>query len=171
MPIKPNVEIKRAERDELYGVAVFLDECWKSEYRQIISDDYLDSIAADERYERLLERYDNGLSEFLIMTLDNNLIGVSVFGKSVIEHYENDGEISAIYLHHNYIGKGYGHFLFSEIEKTLHEKGFDYFILDVLSENKRALKFYLRHDYKVVDERLIKLGDTEYPLVVMRKSA
>ena len=97
------------------------------------------------------------------------LIGAAVFGKSFTDGYPNDGEVSAIYLHHNYIGKGYGHELFIKIEESLAEKGYINFVLDVLTDNICAVKFYQKHGYKKVDERSIKLGNIEYPLTVFRK--
>jgi len=114
-------------------VAAFLNECWKAEYSQIVAPDFLGDLSVDERHEMLLARFDEGTSAFLIMRDSERMIGASVFGKSFIEGYSDDGEISAIYLHHNYIGKGHGHTLFAKIEQELSIKGYSHFVLDVLS--------------------------------------
>jgi ribosomal protein S18 acetylase RimI-like enzyme len=163
------VQIKQAMRDDLYEIAVLLHNSWRAEYRQIVLDDFLDTMSVDERHTGLLKRYDEGLSEFLMMLDGNTLIGAVVFGKSFTEGYVDDGEISAIYLHSEYIGKGYGHRLFVKTERLLHEKGFKYFVLDLLADNTRAFQFYLKHNYKKVADRTIKLGKKEYPLAVLRK--
>jgi len=99
----------------------------------------------------------------------DKLIGASVFGKSFTDGYPDDGEISAIYLQHDYIGKGHGHALFTKIEEALSAKKYTHFVLDVLSENIRAVSFYQKHGYETVDDRSIKLGDRDYPLTVFRK--
>ena len=164
------MEIRQAGRDELYNTAVFLDDCWREVYRNIISDVFLDDMSPDERHMAFIKRYDEGLSDFWMVFDNERLIGAAVFGKSFTEGYENDGEISAIYLHKDYIGKGYGHDLFVRIEQMLRDKGYANLVLDVLSANTRALDFYLKHGFEKVDDRTIKLGESEYPLTVLRKT-
>jgi len=163
------IKITYATRDEIFEIAVFLDACWKSEYSKIVAPDFLGDLSVDKRHEMLLVRFDEGTSAFLIMRDGKRMIGASVSGKSFTEGYPEDGEVSAIYLHHDYIGKGYGHALLSKIERELTAKGYPYFVLDVLSANTRAVSFYEKHGYEKVDDRIIKLGAHDYPLTVFRK--
>ncbi|MFP3154013.1 GNAT family N-acetyltransferase [Lachnospiraceae bacterium ZAX-1] len=74
-----------------------------------------------------------------------------------------------IYLHHDYIGKRYAHALFSKIEQELFSAGYTHIVLDVLSQNNRAVKFYEKHGYTNVDKRFVMLGAKDYPLTVFRK--
>jgi ribosomal protein S18 acetylase RimI-like enzyme len=161
--------IEYAERGELYEVAVFLDACWRAEYGEIVAADFLGDMSVEARYNELLERSDNGQSRFLVLRAGGEMAGASVFGKSLTEGYADDGEISAIYLRHDYIGKGYGHLLFSKIEQALSSAGYENIVLDVLSQNIRAVSFYERHGYTRVANRFVKLGEKEYPLAVYRK--
>ena len=163
------IQIRQAGRDDIYQVATFLDDCWKTAYRGIISDAYLDSLPNDERNKGRLQRFDEGGTDFLMMFDGDKLIGAAVFGKSFTEGYEEDGEVSAIYLREDYIGKRYGHELYMSIEQALAAKGFNNYVLDVLKDNVQAIQFYLAHGYEKVDDRSILLGDTDYPLIVMRK--
>jgi len=162
-------KITYATRDEIFEIAAFLDACWKAEYSKIVAPDFLGELSVNKRHEMLLARFDEGTSAFLIMRDGERMIGASVFGKSFTEGYPEDGEISAIYLHHDYIGKGYGHALFTKIEQALTVKGYSHFVLDVLSANTRAVSFYEKHGYEKVDERSITLGAHDYPLTVFRK--
>ena len=164
-----SMKITYATRDEIFEVAAFLDACWKAEYSKIVAPDFLGDLSVDKRHEKLSARFDEGTSAFLIMRDGERMIGASVFGKSFTEGYLEDGEISAIYLHHDYIGKGYGHALFTKIERDLAAKGYSHFVLDVLSANTRAVSFYEKHGYEKVDERSITLGAHDYPLTVFRK--
>ena len=164
-----NFAITAATREELFEIAAFLNDCWKVEYREIISPDYLDSMSDDEKYNKLLARFDEQLLDFLVMRDAGKLIGVSIFGKSYTDGYPDDGEIMAIYLRHDYIGNGHGHALFAEVEAALSARGFAYFVLDVLSENNRAIAFYKKHGYEIVAERTISLGENDYPLTIFRK--
>ena len=163
------MEIRQARRNDLYAIAEFLDKCWREAYRNIVSDDFINAMSVELRHSGLSKRFDEDSSEFLMMLDKDLLIGAAVFGKSFTKGYEDDGEISAIYLHKDYIGKGYGHNLFVRIEQTLCDKGYMHFILDVLAANSRALEFYLKHGYEKVADRTIRLGKSEYPLTVLRK--
>ena len=164
-----DIVITRAERDELRDVAAFLHDSWKTEYSEIISPYYLGSMTVKERRERLLDRFDKGLSDFFTVRDGGRLIGSAVFGKSFTDSYPDDGEISAIYLHRDYIGKRYGSALLLKIEEALSSKGYTYFVLDVLTANTRAVSFYQRHGYVKVLDTSIKLGAHSYPLSVFRK--
>jgi len=163
------ISIKNAARDELYEVSVFLNLCWKAEYSGLVEPDFLGDLSDEKRHEALLGRFDEGTSDFFVMRDGDELIGAAAFGKSYTGGYLEDGEISAIYLRRDYIGKGCGHALFTKIEEALSAKGYSYFVLDVLSGNVRAVDFYKKHGYEIVDERSVKLGEREYPLTVFRK--
>ena len=163
------IEITTIVRDELFEVAEFLHNSWLTEYRDIVSSEFLDTMPLDGRYNKLLKRFDNKVSDFIVMRDAEGLVGVAIFGKSFTDGYADDGEISAMYIRHDCIGKGYGHALFVEAETALSAKGYAHFVLDVLSENKRAVSFYQKHGYEIIDERSIKLGRDEYPLTVFRK--
>jgi ribosomal protein S18 acetylase RimI-like enzyme len=168
--MKDDLQFTRAGREDLFEIAVFLDDCWRVEYRGIVEDAYLDALSVAVRHRKLLARYEEGVSEFLMMVDAGGLVGVAGFGKSFTEGYEEDGEISAIYLRKDAIGKGYGSRLFAEAEQRLGEKGYSDFVLDVLTENERALKFYLAHGYNLVNDCVIRLGEREYPLSILRKT-
>jgi len=158
-----------AKRNELYDISVFLNDCWKATYGHIVDPEYLDNLSVAKRYDRMLARFDDGISDFYICRDGDNIIGAAVFGKSFTDGYLDDGEISAIYIRHDYIGKGYGHELFSKVEEILSAKGYSHFVLDVLTGNTRAFSFYQKHGYEHVDNRTIELGGRNYPLAVFRK--
>lgn len=165
-----NTAITSPTREQIPCIAEFLDRSWKVEYREIIDPAWLDSMLLSERTNGLFSRYDNGVSEFLIVTEDDVIIGAAVFGKSFTDGYPDDGEISAIYLDTNHIGTGLGSRLLAAVEARLIKMGYANLVLDVLTENKRAITFYQKHGYKQVQEAEIRLGDRDYPLAVMRKT-
>ena len=162
--------IRPTGRDDLYSVAVFLRDCWQTAYDSIVAKRDLDAWSVKNRHKGMLARYDEASSECLLMLEAGRLIGVTVFGKSLTEGYEEDGEIVALYLCQDSIGKGYGHRLFVKAEQSLAAKGYAHFVLDVLARNARGLRFYLAHGYEKVADRSIRLGENEYPLVVLRRT-
>ena len=50
-------EIKHATREELYEIAAFLDECWRSAYSGIVTTEFLNAMKTVERYEKLHLRF------------------------------------------------------------------------------------------------------------------
>lgn len=176
IPIRHEIEfamnlysISKPGRDEIYEIAKLFHDSWQTAYSDIIAPEFLAAMSVSERHEKLLLRFDGDISKFLVLRYDDKIIGTAVFGKSFTEGYPNDGEVSAIYLHNRYIGKGYGHALFAEIERILADMGYAHFVLDVLSENKIAVNFYLNHGYEKVSESSIRLDEKDYPLSVFRR--
>ncbi|MCL2842215.1 MAG: GNAT family N-acetyltransferase [Oscillospiraceae bacterium] len=161
--------IRPAGREEIQAIAAFLHDAWRRTYCGIVADSYLDSMSIDDRYQALLQRFDAGTSRFLVMHDGDILIGAAVFGTSFTKDYEQDGEITAIYLREDCIGKGHGHRLFVRIERELAQMGYTHFVLDVLTENVRACGFYQKQGYETVACHTIGLGGTDYPLTIMRK--
>lgn len=166
---KTGIEMIYAKRDELYEIAEFLDLCWRDVYCNMIDHDFFDEMSAAKRYEALCSRFDEGSSKFMIVQVSGEMIGTAVFGKSFTEGFMNDGEISAIYFKHDYVGKGYGHIFLSRIEAELALLGYKNFVIDVLSDNSRAVSFYKAHGYKEVGNQKVQLGVAEYSLKVFRK--
>jgi len=161
--------IRPARREEVQEVAAFLHDAWKRTYYGIVADSYLDSMSIADRHQALLQRYDAGTSQFLVMQGGDTLIGVAVFGMSFTRGYEQDGELTAIYLREDCIGQGHGHRLLVHMERELSKRGHTHFVLDVLAGNTRAQGFYRKHGYHVVAQHTIGLGGADYPLIIMRK--
>jgi len=162
--------IRQAKREELREVAAFLNASWRSAYRHIFDPEYLAGLEDEARHQRWLENYDKGARPVLLFDHDE-LLGVCDFGPSQTPGYPDDGEVSAIYIREDAIGKGCGHALLARAEEELRTQGYAYLVLDVLSQNARAIKFYQAHGYTKVGERIFARGDKNYPLDIMRKRA
>jgi len=164
------MEIRFARRDELREAAALVIDSWRWAYRNIIDADYLASFSLEKRHERFLKGYDEGLRSLLLFD-NGELLGFCGFGKSQTPGYPDDGEVGAIYLREDAVGKGYGHALLTRAEEDLRAQGYQNLVLDVLSQNERAIKFYFAHGYVKVADRKHSWGDREYPLDIMRKAA
>lgn len=160
--------IREAKRGELRAVAALLNASWRSAYQHILDAAYLESLDDEERHQRWLQNYDKGARPVLLLE-DDELLGVCGFGPSQTPGYPDDGEIGAIYVREDSIGKGYGHALLSYAEHALRAQGYEYLVLDVLSQNSRAIQFYRAHGYAKVGDRIFERGGKGYPLDIMRK--
>ena len=142
-------------------------ESWKTAYRGIVDNDYLDSLKTDHWVEYLTNGL-NGDEVFSMVLLENqDIVGASILRKS-----EKQGEIHivSLYLMPDKIGKGYGHRFYCEIENEIKSLGYTKCTLDVLANNKRAISFYMAHGY--IDsgtEETTVLGSKEYPYRTFNK--
>jgi ribosomal protein S18 acetylase RimI-like enzyme len=162
--------IRPARREELWEAAVMLNESWRFAYKDIIDTETLASLTDDkDRHERVLGCYDDGIVPLLLFNNDE-LLGYSRFGPSQTKGYPDDGEIAAIYIREDAIGKGYGHALLTCAENELCVQGYERIVIDVLSQNTKAIAFYQSHGYLKVGETVFNRNDKDYPLDIMRKS-
>jgi len=164
------MEIRYAKRKELREAAAFVNESWQWAYKDILDEHYLVSISVDESYARSLKKFDEGNRPLLLFD-NGELLGYCRYGKSQTPGYPDDGEVAAIYLREDAVGRGCGHALLLRAEEELRAQGYQNLVLDVLSENTRAINFYLAHGYVKVADRKHSWGGREYPLDIMRKSA
>lgn len=126
------------ESDDRLAVSSIYEAGWKYAYKDIVPQDYLDSIEAG-RWASCLDMEGVGS---LVVEEDGKLIGTSSFSKSRWEQFGGFGEIISIYLLPEYIGRGYGRQLLEMVVIELAKRGFQDILLWVLAENKNARKFY-----------------------------
>ncbi|MDR1800575.1 MAG: GNAT family N-acetyltransferase [Lachnospiraceae bacterium] len=166
-----NISITFAVKSDIECIAAFINQAWRATYADLLSPEYLDSLSTEKRSAALYKLYDSGNSYFLMLHINGDLIGAAILGKSLTEGYPDDGEITALYLRSDFIGRGFGHMLIERAQQVLTELGYCDFILDVFKDNDHAISFYETHGFKKVDERLLNLGGIEYPYILLRKIA
>lgn len=81
---------------------------------------------------------------------NHNIVGM-------ISFYNNDtktkiGYLTLILVDQNYARKGIGSFLLNEFKKYCQINGMKILKLEVFKENINAIKFYLKNNYKFVEE-------------------
>jgi ribosomal protein S18 acetylase RimI-like enzyme len=160
------MEIRYARRGDLKEAAAFLNDCWRWAYKEILDADYLAGLSDRERYKKLRKGFRKGKRPLLLFGEQDELLGYCRFNK----YNPDEGYIEAIYLREDAVGKGYGHALLTRAEEELRAQGYQNLVLDVLSQNARAIAFYRAHGYQKVGDREFKRGGKEYPLDIMRKS-
>ena len=155
--------VRNIEKEDLKAVAEIVVNGWKVAYREIIDDDFLDSLNTKETYQRMLKNYqENG---FVVAEIDNEVVGFcrytleNLFSK---EYTEIDGEISAIYvkpeLKRNGIGIKLFEYVFNEFKKNGNKK----IILWCLKENYPSRAFYEKMGGILCGESTIIRGGKEY---------
>ena len=136
------------ENDDRKQISFVYEQSWKTAYRGIIPDDYLDSIPAG----RWAAKVDIATWHTLVCLEDGNIIGTSSFSESRFEVFKGYGEIISIYLLPEYVGKGYGRQLMERALSELKKAGYFKAFLWVLEENSKARAFYEKMGFKLSSE-------------------
>ena len=136
--------------DDPYAVSAVYEQSWKSAYKGIIPQSYLDSIPAGRWATGIRQRERN----CLVLIENGTIIGTSRISKSRWEAYSDYGEIISIYLLPEYVGKGYGRALMDQAVEELKQAGCRHLLLWVLEENHRARRFYETYGFTLSEEKL-----------------
>ena len=149
---------KVTDTDDFNAIGEIYAQSWKTAYRGIVPQDYLDKLAGS-RWAKVL----SGSSfDAYVIREDRKYIGTSSIGAAREEKMVGWGEIISIYLLPEYFGKGYAEPLFKCAVNALCEKGYTNIYLWVLKENIRAQRFYEKHGFHNSGEAsLIEIAGTE----------
>lgn len=135
-------------------------DSWKTTYRGIVPQEYLDSLNYAARTESWKKQLAGSEAYFLIAEEAGTLCGFACGGKlrDPIDSY--DAEIYAIYLQAEYQKRGIGQSLLSHLAKLLQQDGFSAVAVWALEQNP-ACRFYERLGGHRIAERPIKIGGKE----------
>ena len=131
------------QNDNLLEISNIYENSWKYAYKNIIPQDYLDSIPTGQWVNSINKV---GMNNLVIIE-DRLIMGTASFCKSRWEKYSNYGEIVSIYFLPEYIGKGYGRLLLNKCIEELKQCGFSKILLWVLEDNHRARSFYEKNGF------------------------
>lgn len=124
--------------DDIYEISSIYESSWKSAYKDIIPQEYLDGIPSGHWADTL-----KSPSLYSLLMLDGNkVIGTSSYSASRSESMIDYGEIISLYLLPEYTLKGYGKQLLKASVSGLNKMGFSNIFLWVLEENYNARRFY-----------------------------
>ena len=136
--------------DDLHKISYVYEQSWKYAYKNIIPQEYLDSIPVGHWADRICRDGWNNL----VAIENETIIGTSCLSKSRFARYGDHGEIISIYLLPEYMGKGYGKLLLDRAIDELRKLGHRDILLWVLAYNHRARRFYERYGFVPNGEKL-----------------
>ena len=127
--------IRNVKKEDLEQVAEIIVTGWKTAYKGIIDDNYLNSLTIEKRYSKLLGNYLE--DEFIVAELNSKIVGFSrytLYNKS--NKIKNvDGEIFSIYVRPDLKRNGIGTAIFTYVMNQFKRNGTKSIILGCLKEN------------------------------------
>jgi len=161
-----NLKISIAGSSDIPKIARVHVDVWKSTYKGIVSDNYLQQLSYEKSAKRLMGIYEKNESIILMAEDGDNVIGFLNGGKERKNDPVYKGEVYAVYILEQYQNKGVGRELIKFFTKYLLENGINNMIIWAFTENKYRC-FYeklggkaLRNDSYTIDGKL--LGETGY---------
>lgn len=150
--------IRKAKLSDATSIAIVHVDSWRTTYKDIIPDDYLDNLSYDQRTElwkRNIAREDND-----VIVAENNegkIIGFADAWKRETNKEKNAIDLTSIYLLEEYQGKGIGKKLLKELFRHFKRQGYERVFVKVLEENETRY-FYEYYGAKLVKTVQIKIS-------------
>lgn len=152
--------IRKATPADARGIARVHVDSWRATYRNIVADSYLDGLtyeAREQLWNENLKDNNNYVAE------DDNgvIVGFANGGKERTGEYADlEGELYAIYILPEFLGRGIGRRLVECVAEDLMKQGMNSMLVWVLKDNG-SRKFYEKMGGLAVDSKTIKVAGEE----------
>lgn len=179
MHILRDYEIREAQRADAEEIAFVHLTTWKTNYKGIIAQAYLDNLSFENRLDLRNKIFDNSSGIHLVATFKNKVI--AFYDANHYRFHENQrisadqlkrrnekGEIYAIYILQEHQHLGIGSALFQKGRSRMKEIDLIPFAAWVLKDNHHAISFYEKMGGKLVDEVQVTIGNSKYLEVAYR---
>lgn len=153
------IVVRRAEEKDVRQIAEILVEDWKTAYRGIMEDDFLDSMSVDQRYEIEVKRYE----KYMVAADGEEILGYAWL--ETTEEEPADCEIIALYIRYAKRKNGIGKLLFQYAVNHFRESGKKRMIVWCLKENDEARRFYEKVGGKEFRPGSHNWGGKEYEMI------
>ncbi|KFN03329.1 GNAT family N-acetyltransferase [Bacillus clarus] len=152
------INIRRAMKEDILGIAKVHAESWKTTYKGILPNEVLDNITYEQRekqWENIFQQAKNHQYRFVAETLDGKIIGFIDGGVERTGAYSCDGELYAIYILQEYQGLKVGQRLFYSLLSEFIKNDIDSVLVWVISNNP-SKKFYEKFSPEKVDTKFLE---------------
>jgi len=149
--------IREATVEDALSIARVQVASWRTTYRTIVPDAFLDAMNAAAGTERWAEAIRAAQATILVAEDASGIFGFAAGGKLREAMDTYDGELYAIYLLQENQRRGAGRRLVEEIAKELRAAQWSSMLVWVLAQNP-AVEFYKRLGAVPVSEKMIDIG-------------
>jgi len=159
--VQTAITIRTAMAEDARAIANVQVQTWKTAYRGIIADDFLDTFTVDERTDRwseILQRPEQGS---FVAESDSGVIGFANGGPERDDRDDFKGELYGLYVLPDWHGQGVGKRLVTTFADWLLGSGMATILVWTLADNPYR-RFYERLGGKIVAERDIEIGGQKF---------
>ncbi len=141
---KVEFSVRQANAEDVLAIARVHVASWKTTYKGIIHQSFLDSLTIEKRLPGLQKTIENPETDLLVVCENEtgHVVGFVVVGRNREKNVDADGEMHAIYLAEEFQGFGAGKLLFEAGKNVLAQKSFKKMMVSVFQENRSTCAFY-----------------------------
>ncbi|WP_458464385.1 N-acetyltransferase family protein [Paenibacillus sp.] len=157
------MQIRPAREGDAQGIAYVHTESWKTTYRGILPDDFLDHLTTESRLSQWEKTIRSGEKDQILVVaeqIDGNIVGFACGGKEREGKLPYDGELYAIYLLKEVQQRGIGQQLARYVVRKLHSLNMRSLMIWALERNP-ACRFYEKMGGTPVQTQQIQIGGQE----------
>jgi ribosomal protein S18 acetylase RimI-like enzyme len=152
--------VRTAALDDAAAIARVHVASWRSSYRGLLADDFLDSLSEAGYTDRWGRVINDRASRVFVVEEPDGIVGFASGGRERAGESGFEGELYAIYIVAGSQKKGYGRELVRAMAAALREMGLRDMIVWVLRDNAPAREFYERLGGIYVRSQPITIGAT-----------
>jgi ribosomal protein S18 acetylase RimI-like enzyme len=150
--------VRPAELADAAAIARVHVETWKTSYRGLLADDFLDSLTEASYFDRWQRGIADRSSRVYVVEDDTGIVGFASGGPERAGESGFEGELYAIYVMSGAQGRGFGRELVRAVVAGLRDMKLSDMIIWVLRDNPSARRFYERLGGKYVRVQPITIG-------------
>ncbi|MDD4212586.1 MAG: GNAT family N-acetyltransferase [Bacilli bacterium] len=133
------IEVRKATLEDAKIMGEIHYYTWLSTYARLIDEGFLKSRSLQKSIDMFRQME---CKNHLVLTLDNQVVGLIGYGPSREESLPDYGEIIGLYVLKAYQKQGFGKTLLEHALEELRNMGYYKLFLWVLAENQQAIRFY-----------------------------
>ncbi|ABO49127.1 GCN5-related N-acetyltransferase [Desulforamulus reducens MI-1] len=150
------MKIREAHINDAPAISKVTVDTWKTAYRGIISDEYLNNLSYEEREKGWREFPFHNSFIYVAENETQNIIGFAAAGPERTSNPVYSGELYAIYIYKDQQNKGIGSSLIRSVMKRFEQLGIYSVLVWVLSESPYR-RFYERNGGYKIDSKLLEM--------------
>lgn len=162
------MNIRKAALKDAKGIAKVHVDSWRTTYKNIVPDDYLEKLSYDQRTElwkRNIVRNNNII--YVAENHQGDIVGFAGGGQREENQVEKVGDLTSIYILEDYQGEGIGKELLRQLVIQFEELALDHVFVEVLKDNKTRY-FYEHYGATLVETKEITIAGKPLELLVYK---
>lgn len=164
------MHIRYATENDAEGIAMVHVNSWKTTYKGIVDDRFLQALSAADRLEGWRWKLANMPEDEQLLVVaddDGKVFGFMSYGTEREFKLPDEGELYAVYLLEEIQGQGWGTQLFAKLKEFMCLKGYTSLLVWVLEGNS-AEHFYRHKGGQEQKRKEIAIGGNTHTEIALR---